>query len=354
MMRKSRILVVTMLACTALVTPTIVQAAAVSEPIAEGFAGPLQIAVGATGSVYVAQNFSGTLSKVGKNGVVSDLVVAPGTEIAGVAALGNGTVFYTTAIGGTEESPPTSTQLRRVLPNGHVSTIAELRSYEETVNPDHVNTYGLVGASPACAAQWPEEAGPLSYTGISDSHPYSVALAPGGVYIAEAAGNDILRVTPNGTISTVAVLPPQPMVITAEAAEANGLPDCTIGLTYNFEAVPTDVEVGPNGMLYVSLLPGGPEDPRLGARGSVYTVNPHTGATHKIAGGFAGATNLALGPGGTIYVSELFADQIAVVRGGTTVDTIPLSQPAAVEYARGMLYASTDAFGNGAVVTMSP
>jgi len=241
-----------------------------------------------------------------------------------------------------------------VLPNGHVSTLADLRTYEETVNPDQVNTYGLVGASPACAAQWPAEAGPPTYTGIVDSHPYSVALAPGGVYVGEAAGNDILRVTPNGTISTVAVLPPQPTVITADAAEANGLPDCTIGLTYNFEPVPTDVEVAPNGALYVSLLPGGPEDPSLGARGSVYTVNPRTGATHKIAGGFAGATNLALGPGGTIYVSELFADQIAVVRGGTTVDTIALSQPAAVEYARGTLYASTDAFGNGAVVTISP
>jgi len=143
-------------------------------------------------------------------------------------------------------------------------------------------------------------------------------------------------------------------MITAEIAAANGLPDCTIGLTYNFEPVPTDVEVAPNGTLYVSLLPGGPEDPSLGARGSVYTVNPRTGTTQKIAGGFAGATNLALGPGGTIYVSELFADRIAVVRGGTTVDTIALSWPAAVEYARGTLYASTNVFGNGAVVTISP
>jgi hypothetical protein len=181
-----------------------------------------------------------------------------------------------------------------------------------------------------------------------------VALGAGGVYVGEAAGNDILRVTPNGTISTVAVLPPQPFVITADAAAANGLPDCTVGLTYNFEPVPTDVEVGPSGMLYVSLLPGGPEDPSLGARGAVYSVNPRTGATHKIAGGFAGASNLALGPDGTFYVSELFADDIAVVRGGTTVDTIPLPAPAAVEYARGALYASTDVFGNGAVVKITP
>jgi len=159
------------------------------------------------------------------------------------------------------------------------------------------------------------------------------------VLVADAAGNDILRVRADGTISTVAVLPPQPTVVTADAADGLGLPDCAIGLTYNFEAVPTDVEVGRDGQLYVSLLPGGPEDPNLGARGSVYAVNPQTGATHQIATGFAGATNLALGPDGTIYVAELFADEIAVVQGGSTVDTIPLPQPAAVEYDRGLLYA---------------
>src|SRR5262249_50922047 len=130
-MHKSRIVVAVGVVCTALVAPAIAGAATVSGPIADGFAGPLQIAVGATGRVYVAQDFAGVLSQIGKKGAVSDLVSAPGTEIAGVAALGNGTVFYTTAIGATEESPPTSTLLRRVLPNGHVSTLADLRSYEQ-------------------------------------------------------------------------------------------------------------------------------------------------------------------------------------------------------------------------------
>jgi hypothetical protein len=352
-MRKLTVTIAAAVVCSAWFIPGVAGASTVT-PVADGFAGPLQIAVGATGRVYVAQDFAGVLSKVGKNGGVSDLVTAPGTEVAGVAALGDGTVFYTTSIGGSEETPPTSTELRRVLPNGHVRTLANLLTYEQTVNPDQVNTYGFEDISPSCAEQLPAEAGPPTYTGIVDSHPYSAALAPGGVYVGEAAGNDILRVTPDGTISTVAVLPPQPTVITAQAAAANGLPECTIGLTYNFEPVPTDVEVGPHGMLYVSLLPGGPEDPSLGARGSVYSVNPHTGATHKIAGGFAGATNLALGPDGTIYVAELFADEIAVVQGGATVDTIPLSSPAAVEYARGALYASTDVFGNGAVVKITP
>src|SRR6266508_2433716 len=126
-MRKSAMVIAAGLACSVLATPGSAGAATVSEPIADGFAGPLQIAVGATGQVYVAQDFAGVLSGVGKNGGVSDLVVAPGTEIAGVAAAGDGTVFYTTSIGGSEESPPTATLLRRVLPHGHVSTGADRR-----------------------------------------------------------------------------------------------------------------------------------------------------------------------------------------------------------------------------------
>lgn len=348
-MFRSSMLVAVSLAGVVLALPGSATAASVT-PIADGFAGPLQIAVGATGSVYVAQDFSGVLSRVSRKGV-ADLVTAPGTEIAGVAALGNGTVFYTTTFG-PEDAP--QAQLRRVLPNGRTSTVADLGAYEATMNPDQGNTYGFVGITPDCAAQLPPEVGPPSYSGIVDSHPYAVALAPGAVLVADAAGNDILRVSADGSISTVAVLPPQPALVTAEAAGALGLPDCAVGLTYNFEAVPTDVEVGRDGQLYVSLLPGGPEDPSFGARGSVYRVDPSTGASQRIATGFAGATNLALGAGGTIYVSELFADQIAVVRGGSRVGSIPLAQPAAVEYARGRLYASTNVFGNGAVVAISP
>ena len=95
----------------------------------------------------------------------------------------------------------------------------------------------------------------------------------------------------------VAVLPAQaPLVVSAEAAAANQLPDCVVGSTFIAEPVPTDVEIAGDGSLYVSTLPGGPEDPSLGARGSVYKVNPFTGRTTQIATGLAGAMNLAISP----------------------------------------------------------
>jgi hypothetical protein len=113
-------------------------------------------------------------------------------------------------------------------------------------------------------------------------------------------------------------------------------------VTYNFESVPTDVESGPHGMLYVSTLPGGPEDPSFGARGSVYRVNPRTGHATLVATGFAGATNIAVDPAGQIYVAELFAGRISVISPhGTVRPLVDLPNVAAVEYSGGKLYAST-------------
>jgi sugar lactone lactonase YvrE len=123
---------------------------------------------------------------------------------------------------------------------------------------------------------------------------------------------------------------------------------------YNFEPVPTDVELGPDGLLYVTLLPGGPEDPSLGARGAVYSVDPDTGEVALVAGGFLGATDLAIAPDGRIYVAELFGDQISTVSGTGAQPFVEVRQPAAVEWADGTLFATINAFGNGSVVTITP
>jgi hypothetical protein len=68
----------------------------------------------------------------------------------------------------------------------------------------------------------------------------------------------------------------------------------------------------------------------------------------------SGATDLAIAPDGTIYVTELFGDQISSVSGTGAQPFVEVTQPAAVEWADGRLFATINAFGNGSVVTITP
>ena len=205
--------------------------------------------------------------------------------------------------------------------------------------------------------------GTNGYDGIVESHPYAVANVPGGWVVADAAGNSLVSVRRNGAVSTLAVLPAHTMTFTLEQVRAMNasiaeqnenndpadpdmplMPECVAGHEFAFESVPTDVEIGRNGKLYVSTLPGGPEDPSLGARGKVFEVDRRSGAVKEIATGFAAATDLAITPEGTIYVAELFGGRISEVVDGKpqTLAEVPL--PGAVEYAGGSLYAVVNIF----------
>jgi streptogramin lyase len=158
-----------------------------------------------------------------------------------------------------------------------------------------------------------------------------------------------------GDVSTVAVLPPTAIMLTPEMVAGFGLDPCVAGHEFWAEPVPTDVEMGRDGMLYVTSLPGGAEDDSLGANGAVYRVDPATGDVELVARGFLGATGLAVAPNGTIYVAELFAGRLsAISRSGDISTVAELEQPAAVEWQKGQLYVSTRVFGNGTIVSLRP
>lgn len=323
----------------------------VSDPLASGLAGPLQFEVSHRGDVLVAQSFSGAISSISRKGQVNELFSSPGAD--GVAAGPFGSVIYTnTAM--PDDGPPVAQLMIRTR-SGHVRVLADLQAYEAANNPDGNQHYGLMGLSPDCAAMLPPDQGLLPYQGIVESHPYAVTPVFGGVLVADAAANAIWFVSWRGHVSTVAVLPPQkPVPVTAEAAAETGLPDCVAGSSFVAEPVPTDVEVGRHGMLYVSTLPGGPEGPSLGARGSVYSIGMWTGRTRQVATGFAGAANLAISPRGDIYVSELFGDKVSKVVGNHGVTVAEVPAPSGLEWSNGRLYAGIDTFADGKIVTIRP
>jgi hypothetical protein len=382
---KLRLPAVAVLGCAAVLLPFAAPASAatVSRPLASQLIGPLGLAVAPNGTAYVAESFRGALTTVSPTGVKRQLAAIEGGEIAGVHVDHTGDVAIVSTVENEDES--VTTRLQRVGANGALQTLADLGKYEEQHNPDGGVSYGLQNLAANCNAQVPQMF--REYKGIVESHPYAVTR--GGTrtiwrdrryYVADAAANAILEVNGSNQIRTIAVLPPRPVVVTAavrtalneqlaaEAADQGDpnppqLPECVVGSTANFESVPTDVEVGPFGVLYVSTLPGGPEHPSIGGGGSVYTVNPFTQRVKLLATGFPGAvTNLAVSPTGTVYVAELFGGAItAISKSGARTLVTNLVLPATVEWHGGRLYATTEVFGpdedtppNGKLVVITP
>jgi hypothetical protein len=293
---------------------------------------PFQIAL-RKGTVYFADGGPGTINKITKKG--SKVVVrVPG--VSGVEFSRNGKTMAIAHGGGLDPANPA----RVTLVRGRHKVVANMTQYENAVNPDKTNTYGInASASTACKTEISaaSEGAPATYTGALDSHPYQLARLRGGSFaLADAGANAILRISRRGKISTVAVLPPQPITLSASQAAGLGAPSCA-GQTYAFEPVPTDVErVG--GHLMVTTLPGGPESPALGARGAVYRIK--RGVVSKSASGFLGATNLGVAKG-RVYVTELFGGKITKYGKGGRATRYNIANAVAVEATKKKLYIGT-------------
>lgn len=319
--------------------------------IAEGLFTPLSLAIDDRGRALVSQNFLGELLRITPDGTRSTIATTPGDELGAVSTRGR-TIYYATT--GQNPAAP-SAKLFAQRKGGQPRQIADLRAFEQANNPDADADYGFQDLPQECAAQFPPEF-PATSGGVVDSHPYATYAAKKKVYVADAGANAIFSVSTkkrNATPKVVAVLPPISTEVGAEALGTLGLPACAAGYTYNFDFVPTDVEQGRDGWLYVTALPGGPEDDSLGARGGVFKVNPRSGKVRQVAGGFVGAVNLALLPDGRIAVAELFGGeggvgQVTIVRPGSSRrTTLPLTAPGAVESVGSKLYVTTDAFVPG-------
>jgi Gluconolactonase len=286
--------------------------------------------------VLIADGGPGYVGSLGSDGSVTPVVAnVPGA--AGVATRGAWLAYTSTVTVGEGENSVNSAAGLHIRRPGGGTVYADTTAYEAAHNPDGMTEYGPRSDDPCVQSV----VGPR-YTGGLDSHAYSVASNGNSWLLADAGANDLLAITDSGQISTVATFPAQPTTVTQAEADALGMPACMVGVTYDFEPVPTDVEVGPGGSIYVTTLPGGPEGPELGARGSLWKVNPSTHSVTKIATGFAGATNLAIGKHGDIYVAELFGGKISVVNSHGVSTLVNLPGVVSVETAaNGTVYAGT-------------
>jgi hypothetical protein len=323
-------------AATAVAMAGPAQAAPTPTTLIQNLAGPLSLSVN-DGHIYVAQSFGGKLTRylVDGSGGKDLFVRSPSIDIEAVEAKGPGTLFTVT---GETTGGQKFAQVLHLSSKGKKTVVANTRGYEVNNNPDHGTSYGFRDLSNSCAGKVPAQVGGKPYKGKVDSHPYATARThSGSILVADAGGNDLLRVSKSGAISTAAVFPGQPFKVRPSNRAGLGLPRCTLGHKYYFEAVPTDVEVhGHNA--YVTTLPGGPEDPSLGARGKVYRVNLLNGKVKLLAKHFLGATGVAVSPSGKVYVAELFGNRISTISGGVRKTVLSTPEPAAIEWHNGNLF----------------
>ena len=159
------------------------------------------------------------------------------------------------------ETPPPNVAAVLKVSDGGVMQVASTWEFEKTSNPDGGNLH---------------------------SHPYGLTAGSDGyLYIADAGGNDLVKVNPStGQVSLVTVFPSFPN-------NAGFGPPVS-------QPVPTGVVMNPDGSAYVGFLRGFPFTP---ATSKVVKVMPN-GAISDYATGLTSLTDLRRGPDGNLYAVQ--------------------------------------------------
>jgi glucose/arabinose dehydrogenase len=211
---------------------------------------PVGVCVGFTGSVTRVRH--GQASRV-QTGLLSFNVSDEG-EVVGVDAVAfRGSHMYGVATGacGVDLPPDVAAQAGHVLAllgGDRVAAVGDASTIECTTDPD--------GQGP-------------------DTDPYGLAVRGGTFYVADAAGNDVVKIR-HGHTSVATVL------------------------SHDGQPVPTSLAFGPDGALYIGTLnfEGGP------GAAAVYRLAPGSDTATVYATGLTAITGIAFGAGGRLYVSE--------------------------------------------------
>lgn len=260
----------------------------------DGFGGPIfGLASGKQGELLVADASVGIVPIV--RGEPRAPIPLPGVSDVSPDPFGTGTLWAATgATGPAPEGPQNDTgQGLHVIVRGEAQKLVNLFEFEAAFNP-HT-------APPPNAP---------------DSNPFDVqALGPHAALLVDAGGNDLLRVDRQGNVKVLAVFPDE-VVPTDNIKALAGCPDsgadfCALPPAIPAQPVPTSIAIDRRGFIYVGELKGFPAPT---GESNIWRISPHAEAAQcgsspdcvkVFDGGFTSIIDLAFGPDGLLYVTEL-------------------------------------------------
>lgn len=197
---------------------------------------------------------------------------------AGLALDGEGSVYVSMSTGPAILDVPRLGEegllIKIDLESGERTAIADLIDWEISHNPDPAEVF---------------------------SNPYGMCLVDGVAYVADAAGNTIIAIdTASGAMSTFAVTGGFDVDFFPEAG--NPMRDGA----QEIDSVPSSVQPGPDGRLYVSYITGGPFPPGLAP---IYAFSMD-GTVERVAEGLTMSGDIAFDSSGRMYVSVVSTDMV--------------------------------------------
>jgi hypothetical protein len=277
----------------------LVAATVVATPAATGVAvggkigslsGPRGLDIGPGGVMVVAKanGAFGTVARSGADrGMFTKLGRVPKGFLAPALDMNSKREVYVLTVGGPRDAAGAGTLYKWTKADGR-KRIASIQDYQRT------------DKDPYDLEKKPRE-----------SNPYGVAaLEGGGALVADAAGNDLLKVADDGTVTTLAMV--KPRVVRVPRGLGEDAPPA--GSRIPSESVITSVTVGPDGYYYIGELRGFPA-----TRGTsqVWRVapdadhavcdpeRPQRGKCTRHTGGLTSVVGLEFGAGGALYALEL-------------------------------------------------
>ncbi len=266
--------------------------------VASGFNGPQGVLVDSDGNVWVADSGLGGDQEIAgidpQSGEPITIKIGNTARVVKIAPDGTQTEIATLPSAGLGQETAGAARLASLDGTLYVTSAAWEGEWDSDRLPLMAAVVSLADGTPVEVAEtWSLEEASNPGGFVLDTHPYDIEAGPDGLlWIADAGGNDLLKVDPeSGTVELVA----------AFAGVPSPIPNAARGGALESDPVPTGVAFDQGGEVFVSFLPGIPFLPGS----SKVVIVAEDGTYSDYATGLTMITDLKSGPDGALYAVQI-------------------------------------------------